>query len=100
MNGVAAVEVADVANARIVVMGTVRIGSAHCSDRNVLEHGESAELCRGGGHTGVTGRAEDSVPVVPEGQRLGNAAAHVHVAVTARAAFAGDRVSEQRVPDR
>src|SRR4029077_14545095 len=79
VEGVAAVEVADVANAWIAVTGAVRIGSAHRADRDVLEHGESAQLGRGGGHAGVAGRAEDRVPVVPEGQRLRNAATHVDV---------------------
>ena len=37
--------------------------------------------------------------VVPEGERLGQAAVHVDVAVAAGAAFAGDRIGKQRLPD-
>ena len=50
---VAAVEVADLADARIVVVRAVRVRAAHRADRDVLEDGEGAELGRGGRHAGV-----------------------------------------------
>src|SRR5947209_3832952 len=96
---VTAVEVADVADAWVVVAGPVWVGAAHRADGDVLEDGEGAELGRGGGNTGIAGGGEDGVAVVPEGERLGQAAVHVDVAVAAGAAFAGDRIGKQRLPD-
>src|SRR5207302_1068056 len=50
---VAAVEVADVADAWVVVAGPVWVGAAHRADGDVLEDGEGAELGRGGGNTRI-----------------------------------------------
>src|SRR5205085_3345822 len=53
---VAAVEVADVADAGIVVVRAVRVRAAHRADGDVLEHREGAELRRRGRDTRVPGR--------------------------------------------
>src|SRR3954447_26336861 len=62
----AAVEVADPADAGVVVARAVGVGAAHAPDRDVLEDWPGAERGRGGGNTRVAGRGEHGVAVVPE----------------------------------
>jgi len=52
-----------------------------------------------GWDTGVAGRAEDRFAVVPEVERLGEAAVDVDVAVAVTAGLAADRVGEKGVPE-
>src|SRR5437763_2981102 len=67
---VAAVEVADVADAWVVVAGPVWVGAAHRADGDVLEDGEGAELGRGGGDNRIAGGGEDGVVVLRGVDRL------------------------------
>ena len=77
----AAVEVADPADARVVVVRPVRVRAAHRPDRDVLEDGQVPSCGRRRGDAGVAGRGEDDLAVVPEGQELRQVAVHVDVAV-------------------
>ena len=99
VDGVAVVEVADPADAGVVVVGAVRVRAAHRPDRDVLEDREGAELGRCRRHARVPRRAEDRAPVVPEGEGLRHVAVDVDVAVAVGALPPGDRVGEQGVPD-
>ena len=59
---VAAVEVADPLDPRVVVVGAVGVRAAHRAVGDVLEHRERAEFGFGAGDAGVPGRGEDRVP--------------------------------------
>src|SRR5207247_10887842 len=89
VDGVAVIEVADVANARIVVVGAVKVRAAHRPDRDVLEDRKAPELGRGGGDTRVSWGAEEATTVVPQGEGLWQGTMDVHVAVAAFASLPG-----------
>src|SRR5947208_5882948 len=68
VEGFAAVEVADPADAWVVVAAAIGVGAAHTADGDVLEDSPGAECGWGGGHAGVAGGGEHCLAVVPEGQ--------------------------------
>ena len=99
VQGVAAVEVADLRDAGIAVVAAVRVGAGHRRDRQVLEHGEHALRGRGRGNAGVDRTGDDVLAVVPDVDRLGAALADVDVRVAEVRDAVRDRRGDQRLPD-
>src|SRR5579862_484122 len=96
---VAAVEIADPADSRVVVVGAVGVRAAHRANRNVLEHGPCPLSRRRGGDAGVAGRGEDDVAVVPEAERLRQSLVDEDVAVAGVGVMAREIVVDQPAPD-
>ena len=64
----------------------------------MLEDRKGSERRRRRRHASVARRLQDHVPVVPDVERLRQLAVHEHVAVACRAARAGERARDQRLP--